>query len=37
LQGRKIGDVIREGKVLKKDGLITGVIDVEVEKFSSCE
>jgi hypothetical protein len=36
LQGRKIGDVIREGKVVKKGGLITGVIGVEMEKSQSC-
>jgi hypothetical protein len=35
LQGRKIGDIIKEGKVVKKDGLITGVIGVEMEKGQS--
>lgn len=32
LQGRTLGDVIKEGKVVKKRGLITGVIGIEMEK-----
>lgn len=35
LQGRKIDDVIREGKFVKKQGLITGVIGIEMEKGQS--
>jgi hypothetical protein len=32
LQGRKLGDVIKEGKFVKKGGLITGVIGIEMER-----
>ncbi|PNF19414.1 hypothetical protein B7P43_G03629, partial [Cryptotermes secundus] len=35
LQGRKIGDVIKEGKFVKKQGLITGVIGIEMENGQS--
>jgi hypothetical protein len=35
LQGRKLGDVIKEGKFVKKGGLITGVIGIEMERGQS--
>ncbi|XP_069694333.1 uncharacterized bromodomain-containing protein 10-like [Periplaneta americana] len=35
LQGRKIGDVVKEAKVVKNKGLLTGVISVEMESIQS--